>query len=40
MKHSIDSILSGKQEFSFSNNDLANFNWDIAAGEYLKIMQS
>ena len=40
MKHSIDSILSGKQEFSFSNNDLANFNWDIAAREYLKIMQS
>ncbi len=39
MKNSIESILSGKREFSFSKNDLADFDWDIAAGEYLKIMQ-
>jgi len=39
MKNSLKSILSGDQEFSFSKNDLTNFDWDIAAGEYLNILQ-
>jgi glycosyltransferase involved in cell wall biosynthesis len=39
MKNSIESMLSGGQVFSFSENDLSNFNWDIAARSYLKIMQ-
>lgn len=39
MKISINSILSKEQEFTFSENDLPNFDWDLASAEYLKIMQ-
>lgn len=39
MKSSIDSILSGDHEFSFSENELVNINWEIAGREYLKILQ-
>lgn len=39
MKSSIESILSGNQVFSFLKNDLAKFDWEIAAREYSKIMQ-
>jgi glycosyltransferase involved in cell wall biosynthesis len=39
MKNSIESLLSGDRDFSFSENDMVNSGWEIAGREYLKIMQ-
>jgi glycosyltransferase involved in cell wall biosynthesis len=39
MKSSLRSILSGEKEFSFRNNNLKNFDWELASADYSKILR-
>jgi glycosyltransferase involved in cell wall biosynthesis len=38
MKLSLRSILSGERGFSFRNNNLKNFDWELASADYLRIL--